>query len=258
MAVLGGAPARAAPAAKSAPPVCDRPGFHIVVDVGHTAEMPGAISARGTSEYDFNLRLARQIVQQLLVAGFARAELLVTDGQAIRSLVQRVSRANVASGDLLLSIHHDAVPEHFLEEWTFEGQPHFFSDRFKGHSLFVSQENAHRKASLDFARMLGLALKDRALQFTPHYTQAFMGARRRELLDDKAGVYRFDKLYVLRAANMPAALLEAGNIKNRDEELLLDSNGHRDLIVASVASAVEKFCLLRRPRKPPALAGANR
>jgi N-acetylmuramoyl-L-alanine amidase len=251
MLLLSGLAHGEAQTAKQTTSACDRSSFHIIVDVGHTAEMPGAISARGTTEYDFNLRLARQIVQQLIAAGFNRTELLVTEGHAIRSLVHRVSRANVASGDLFLSIHHDAVPEHFLEEWTHEGQPHFFSDRFKGHSLFISHENAYRKASLDFARMFGLALKERALQFTPHYAEAIMGSRRRELVDSKAGVYRFDKLYVLRAANMPAVLFEAGVIKNRDEELLLASSEHRDLLVAAAVDATENFCALRARKSLP-------
>ena len=48
-----------------------------------------------------------------------------------------------------------------------------------------------------------------------------MGNRRRELLDAQAGVYRYDQLIVLKDTRMPAVLLEAGSIVNRDEELLL-------------------------------------
>ncbi|HEY8274574.1 MAG TPA: N-acetylmuramoyl-L-alanine amidase, partial [Pseudolabrys sp.] len=32
---------------------CVRPGFRVVLDVGHTAKSPGAKSARGVDEYDF-------------------------------------------------------------------------------------------------------------------------------------------------------------------------------------------------------------
>ena len=48
-----------------------------------------------------------------------------------------------------------------------------------------------------------------------------MGHRRRELLDADAGVYRYDQLIVLRMTRMPAVLLEAGSIVNRQEELEL-------------------------------------
>ncbi|MGE3144474.1 MAG: N-acetylmuramoyl-L-alanine amidase [Pseudorhodoplanes sp.] len=238
-----------------AAPRCDRAAFKVVVDVGHTAEVPGAISARGISEYEFNLRLARELVQQLTAAGFAATTLLVTEGEVARGLVQRVSRANRAGANLFLSIHHDAVPEHFLEDWEFEGQPYRFSDRFKGHSLFVSYDNPQSRASLAFARLLGQQLKNRGLQYTPHYTEPFMGSRRRELLDKNAGVYRYDRLHVLRGTHMPAVLLEAGVIKNREEELLLAAPEHRALLVAAAVEAIESFCAQRAPvRTAPARA----
>ena len=99
------------PAKKLPRSACDSAAFRVVVDVGHTAESPGAISARGVYEYEFNLRLATLIKQKLLAAGFAKTVLLVTDGPARKSLFARVGRANRLSADLFLSIHHDSVPE---------------------------------------------------------------------------------------------------------------------------------------------------
>jgi N-acetylmuramoyl-L-alanine amidase len=253
--LLAPALSQAAQAGEKAKPAatCDRPAFRVVLDVGHTLETPGAMSARGATEYAFNLRLAGEIVKTLTEAGFTSTSILVTAGDKMRGLIQRVSQVNREPGDLLLSIHHDAVPEHFLEQWEYEGQPQFFSDRFKGHSIFVSLDNAQSKASLDFAKLLGTELKEQGLQYTPHYTEAFMGSRRRRLLDKNAGVYRFDQLYVLRASQTPAVLLEAGNIKNRDEEVLLGTPEHRALIARAAVAAVEKFCALRKPRKPAAM-----
>ena len=57
--------------AKPAGATCDRAAFRLVLDVGHTAQVPGAKSARGLHEYDFNLRLAKLIEQQLVDSGFA-------------------------------------------------------------------------------------------------------------------------------------------------------------------------------------------
>ena len=85
---------------------CVRRDFRVVLDVGHTAKSPGAKSARGADEFDFNLRLAKLIDQALLDAGFAKTVLMVTDGRANRSLYARVARANDLSANLLLSIHH--------------------------------------------------------------------------------------------------------------------------------------------------------
>lgn len=241
--------AAGASAKKSDRSKCNRALFRPIIDVGHTVEEPGAISARGVAEYEFNLRLAKEIEQKLIAAGFARTVLLVTAGQALVGLVKRVEHANSLSGNLLVSIHHDSVPEYLRESWEYEGTEYRFSDRFKGHSIFISYDNGDRAGSLLFARLLGNQLKTRGLQYTRHYTLAIMGNRRRELLDAKAGVYRYDQLIVLRAPLMPAVLLEAGLIANRDEELLLVSPERQSLISAAVTDAVETFCSLRSPRK---------
>jgi N-acetylmuramoyl-L-alanine amidase len=50
---------------------CARASFRVVVDVGHTVDVPGAMSARGIPEYAFNLQLAREIKQALVDAGFS-------------------------------------------------------------------------------------------------------------------------------------------------------------------------------------------
>jgi N-acetylmuramoyl-L-alanine amidase len=243
-----------AQAAKSPAPTCDRAAFRVIVDVGHTAEAPGAKSARGVYEYEFNLSLSKLIEQSLLDAGFAKTVLLVTEGKARPGLAHRVAEANGASADLFLSIHHDSVPDKFLEKWDYEGEQRGFSDRFKGHSIFVSKDNANLQASLAFASLLGKELKARDLHYTPHYTEKFMGNRRRTLVDARAGVYRYDQLIVLKNTRMPAVLLEAGSIINRDEELLMASPERQALISAAVTEAVDGFCATRRPQGPEQVA----
>ena len=136
------------------PPTCKRDAFKPVVDVGHTLEHPGAFSARGATEYDFNLNLAKAVEQKLTAAGFSRTVLLVTSGPTMKGLFERVRNANAMQADLFLSVHHDSVPEQFLEDWEFDGKPNRFSDRFSGHSIFVSFDNPQIKASLLFGNCL--------------------------------------------------------------------------------------------------------
>jgi N-acetylmuramoyl-L-alanine amidase len=245
-------------ARKSEGASCARANFRVVLDVGHTADAPGAMSARGVDEYVFNLRLAKQVEQTLVDAGFAKTVLLVTGGPGIRSQYERVARANNLSADLLLSVHHDSVPNSFIEKWEYDGKPAIFSDRFKGHSIFVSDGNTNPKASLLFGHLLGDQLKARGLQYTPHYTETFMGRYRRVLLDADAGVYRYDTLFVLKKTRMPAVLLEAGSIVNRDEELLMASAERQSLIGAAVADAVEGFCVAQSARPAPQVAQSAR
>jgi N-acetylmuramoyl-L-alanine amidase len=229
---------------------CERTAFRVAIDVGHTAQAPGATSARGVPEFAFNLKLAGRIKQQLLAAGFQRSVLLITEGRSMKALMERVRRANALGADLFLSIHHDSVPDRFLEKWEYEGQQRGFSDRFRGHSIFISYDNSDRAGSLLFARLLGSQLRKRELQYTPHYTERYMGHRQRLLVDAQEGVYRYDQLIVLQDTEMPAVLLEAGSIINREEELQMGSVERQALISAAVADAVESFCAARRPRTP--------
>jgi N-acetylmuramoyl-L-alanine amidase len=221
---------------------CDPAKFRIVLDVGHTAESEGAISARNVSEFVYNLRLARRIEEKLKAEGFAETRLLLTEGKARRSLVKRVDAANDLRADLLLSIHHDSVPNKFLEDWEFEGKKSRFSDRFSGYSVFVSRSNPDFKTSLSFAELIGKEMKAQGLDYAQQYSQPIMGRYQRELLNRETGVYRYDELIVLRKTRMAAVLLEAGSIINRDEELKMGSPERRNIISSGVAAAIKQFC----------------
>jgi N-acetylmuramoyl-L-alanine amidase len=222
--------------------MCDRSKFRIVLDVGHTAASEGATSARNVAEFVFNLRLARRIEEKLKSEGFPETRLLLTEGKARPSLVKRVAAANDLRANLFLSIHHDSVPNALLENWEFEGKKSHFSDRFSGYSVFVSRNNPNFKTSLAFAELVGKEMKAQGLQYAQQYTQAIMGRYRHPLLNKETGVYSYDELVVLRSTRMPAVLLEAGSIINRDEELKMGSPERRDIVGNAVVAAVKDFC----------------
>ena len=236
---------------------CHRSAFRVVIDVGHTIDSPGADSARGVPEYQFNLALAGVIKDQLVEAGFDNAVRLVTTTKHLAGLVERAARANAMHADLFSAIHHDSVPNNLIETWEYEGQKHQFSDRFSGYSIFVSPENGDYQGSLAFGHLLGMALQARGLHYTPHYTLPLMGRHRRLLVDAEAGVYRFDLLVVLRETRMPAVLLEAGSIVNRRDELVLETADRRTLIASAVSAAVDDFCAARTRPAPTAAVPAR-
>ena len=236
------AAASATASTASATSKCDRAKFRIILDVGHSAESYGAMSARNVPEFEFNLNLGRRIEERLKADGFAETTLMVTEGKARPSLMTRVARANRKGADLFLSIHHDSVPDIYVERWVFEGKKSAFNDLFGGYSVFVSKLNPHYRESLQFARLLGNQMASKDLQFARQYDQWFMGKFQRELLDIAAGVYRYDQLIVLRMTSMPAVLLESGSIINRDEELVMASDEHKNKVAAAVSSAASAYC----------------
>ena len=200
----------------------------IAVDVGHTLAAPGATSARGRSEFAFNLDLARALVQALEDRGLP-VRLINEDG-LIPSLQARPQAASGA--DFLISVHHDSVGEHELRSWVWEGRVLTYNDDFAGHSLFVSRDNPDTARSILCARVIGARLQ--RMGFVPTHKNG----RRRAYADTEHAVHYYDGLAVLRHARMPAVLFEAGVIKNRDEALLLRDEARIRLMADGIATGV--------------------
>ena len=82
----------------------------IAIDVGHSLARPGAISARGRPEFEFNRELAVVVERTLHAYGF-RTRLIAGQGD-VTGLTDRTAAA--AGADFFLSIHHEfgaaAVP----------------------------------------------------------------------------------------------------------------------------------------------------
>ena len=208
------------------------------------------MSARNVPEFEFNLNLARRIEERLKADGFAETYLMITEGKARPSLARRVAVANKRGADLFLSIHHDSVPDIYNESWEFEGKRRHFNDLFAGYSVFVSQQNPHYRESLRFAKLVGNEMASQDLVFARQYDQWFMGKYQRELLDHDAGVYRYDQLIVLKSTRMPAVLLESGSIINREEEVKMASEEHKDKVATAVLGAVAEYCDTRGAAPP--------
>jgi N-acetylmuramoyl-L-alanine amidase len=236
---------RAPGPAQSAVAACGAADFRVVLDVGHTPAVPGAISAHGIPEYVFNMRLAADMRDALVQAGFDKTVLLLTDTAPPLGLFERAASANKLKADLFIAVHHDSVPDYLLQTWEYAGHEEHFNDSFPGYAIFFSDQNADRAGSLAFGHLLGKALQAQGLAYTPHYTLPLMRHRRRQLVDAEAGVYRYDALAVLQRTRMPAVLLEAGSIVNRTEELDMATPERRSRISAATVTAVSAFCASR-------------
>ena len=211
----------------------------IAIDVGHHLKHPGAISARGVPEFEYNLQLAREVEAALKHAG--HRTLLIGDDGLSEDLSKRAPRAS--GMDLFISIHHDSVQPRFFSNWEYEGEARGYSDRFSGYSLFVSRLHPDTDASLKCASAIGAALRQSGFTPSRYHADPILGENR-PFADEANGVHYFDNLAVLKTARIPALLFEAGVIVNRDEELRMRNPAVLKLIVdAMVAGAGE--CLRR-------------
>jgi N-acetylmuramoyl-L-alanine amidase len=204
----------------------------IALDVGHSTTAPGAISARGIPEHFFNRMLARDIAAALEKT--SATPFLIGDRGEKEILMDRVFAAKDAQ--LLVSVHHDSVQEHFLESWLVEGVERRFSDRYAGFSLFVSRKNRALSASLRCASAMGAALRRAGFRPSLYHAELIRGESK-PFADRLNGVHYYDNLVVLRHARGPALLFEAGVIVNRDEELQLSSDERRKRMAEAVAGA---------------------
>ena len=202
----------------------------VAVDIGHTLAAPGASSARGRWEFEFNRDLAAQLVIALRERGLT-VRLINAEGD-IGSLRARPAQAAAEGAELLISVHHDSVSAHELQQWTWQGETQEYNDDYAGHSLFVSRENPALGMSLLCARVIGARLQ--RMDFVPTHKNA----RRRAYADATHAVHYYDGLAVLRHATMPALLFEAGVIRNRDEELLLRDPQRQARMADGIATAL--------------------
>lgn len=219
---------------------CEPSDFVVAIDIGHTLSAPGAISARGVTEFEFNRELSTEVVAALKKDGFFNSFLINDDGR-IASLIQRTRNAAEGNADLFLSIHHDSVQPHYLNVWVYNGQPNLYSDLFSGYSIFVSSKNPKFNQSHRAAVELGIAFRARGLKPTLHHAEPIPGEDR-PLLNPNLGIYRFDDLVVLKRTSIPAVLLEAGVIVNRNDEVMLAEPAHQQLIASSIVDAIRTFC----------------
>lgn len=219
---------------------CDRAAFRVALDVGHDRTHPGATSARGTTEFDYNLSLSDLALRRLRESGFTAAFRIGETGAPIL-LSSRPARAKDGNADAFISLHHDSAQKQYFSTWSYQGRALPFSDDFHGYSIFVSATSPTSAQNLALATDLGRALRSQDLTPSPHHATPIPGESR-VLLNAGLGIYEFGQLAVLRGATMPALLLEAGVIVNRDEEQAIKAGGYHDKIAAALVTAIAAFC----------------
>lgn len=213
----------------------------VAVDVGHSLSDTGAVSARGRSEFAFNLELA-QLLVRVMRENELNAMEVNFDG-AINKLSERPLRAK--GSQFFLSIHHDSISESFLNGWDWDGSEQSYTTVKQGFGLFISAKNPDLPASLRCASAMGLALREAGFVPTSWHGRKHLPA------DAVNGVWYYDNLVVLHRTTLPAVLFEAGVIKHREEELeLLDPARQRRMSEALTLGL--KNCLPPTGKPAPA------
>jgi N-acetylmuramoyl-L-alanine amidase len=203
----------------------------VAIDVGHSLYAPGATSARGAPEFRFNSDLA-SVLRETLMTNRIQVVSIADDGN-MRELKMRTATAAAEGANFFLSVHNDSVQPQYPQPWTWQGNAMRYSDQFSGFSLFVSRKNPYVESSLRCASTIGTSLRQAGFHSSGHHAE-HIGGENRDWADERNGVYYYDDLVVLKTATMPAVLLEAGIIVNRNEETFLQEPGTRKSIAEAV------------------------
>jgi N-acetylmuramoyl-L-alanine amidase len=209
----------------------------VAIDVGHFIEEPGATSARGRTEFEFNRELAVEIDSEARGAGL-KTMLIGYDG-FMSQLARRTAAA--AGADFFLAVHHDSVQPYLIKSWEYDEVERSFNDDHSGFSLFVSRKNPSVRKSLACASAIGEALRGAGFAPSLYHADPIPGENK-PFADKRNGVHYYDNLIVLKTARTPAVLLEAGVIVNRDEELRMLSAEVHGRIAQAVAQGLGR-CL---------------
>lgn len=211
----------------------------IVIDAGHGGRDPGALGVSGEiKEKELTLALADELRDQLVKRGRVRVAMTRDDDRYL-SLEERAAVGRRLNAAMFVSLHIDSAPNPLARGASVYSLSDVASDAEA--AALAARENDGTDLGRHGGSVDGM-LSDLAIR-TQMTASADLAAR---LVNKSAGRFelrpnphRFASFHVLRRADAPAVLFEAGYLSNADDELLLRSPEHRSAIALALAQAIE-------------------
>jgi N-acetylmuramoyl-L-alanine amidase len=220
----------------------------VVIDPGHGGRDPGAVSISGSvAEKDLTLALARELRRRLVESGRVRVA-LTRDDDHYRTLEQRADVARGLGASLFLSLHMDSAPTPLARGASVYSLSDVASDADA--ARFAQSQNAGSRLGGGDGSVRSM-LSDLAVRSQTRAPADLASRRVRKSsarLSLRPEPHRFATFHVLRRAQAPAVLFEAGYISNVSDETLLRSPEYRTALVAGLAETVEADVAARMRR----------
>lgn len=205
-----------------------RPVKKVIIDAGHGGRDEGAHGSH-SQEKVINLAITQKLGEKIKM-GFPDVAVVYTRRSDITlSLPERAQIANVQRGDLLISIHCNALSENSIY-----GTEIYVVGNFKDGQVsdVFQRENKISQESLDRLQNYGDAFQGYSLEFAAKINRELRNYAGRKSL----GVKR-EPFIVLRASNMPGVLIETGFLTNSEEESYLLSDSGQERIAEAIYRA---------------------
>ncbi|HYM36461.1 MAG TPA: N-acetylmuramoyl-L-alanine amidase, partial [Steroidobacteraceae bacterium] len=217
----------------------------VVLDPGHGGVDPGAIGLSGAYEKDVTLATARELARQLEMTKRYRVELTRTDDEFV-PLQERVARARAAEGDIFLSIHADALPDSGVRGASVFTLSEKASDR-EAAELAAHENKADLIAGIDLSRhepVVSEILFDLARRQTNNLSLRLARQLVTELGHEVKllnNSHRSAGFVVLKAPDIPSALVELGCLSNREEDRQLQQTPYQHKLATSLVRSINDY-----------------
>lgn len=220
----------------------------VVIDAGHGGRDPGATSVSGqVHEKDLTLVLAQALRDELVKRGRVRVAMTREDDRYL-TLDERAAVARRLNAATFVSIHIDSAANPLARGASVYSLSDVASDAEA--ARLAARENDESNAAASGNTVDGM-LADLAMR-SQMSASADLASR---LVNKAAGrvelrpnPHRFAAFHVLRRADAPAVLFEAGYLSNADDELLLRAPKEREKMVLALAQAIETDVAARSRR----------
>lgn len=211
----------------------------VVIDAGHGGRDPGATSVSGqVREKELTLVLAQAVRDELVKRGRVRVAMTREDDRYL-TLDDRAAVARRLNAAMFVSIHIDSAANPLARGASVYSLSDVASDAEAARLAARENDESDRPAG---AGAVDTMLADLAMR-----SQMSASADLASRLVNKASgrvelrpnPHRFAAFHVLRRADAPAVLFEAGYLSNADDELLLREPTERAKMVLALAQAIE-------------------
>ena len=220
----------------------------VLIDPGHGGRDPGATSVSGDiTERELTLAMARELRDVLATRGRVRVALTRDDDRYL-TLEQRAAIARRLGAALFVSLHMDSAPNPLARGVTVYSLSDVASS-VEAARLADAENRAGGALSSEpdgsvRALLADLALRDQMEQSAAFATRLVRRAAGPVTLRPRP--HQFAAFHVLRRAETPAVLVEAGYISNADDETMLSNAKGRAPLVKELSKAIYAEIAARR------------
>ncbi len=212
----------------------------VIIDPGHGGGDWG-INYRGVYEKNITLDVAKRIRDKLIKNDPRMSVYLTRTDDQFLNINDRVNYANSLKGDIFLSIHCDFIP----------------SENVSGYKIFylfsnnVLDRGKNELINWDSVQIPYIALSKKLAGFIDQYMRAALirednsmaGNDEDDILPlDSRGVASI-KSFLLKSINMPAVVIEIGNLNNKNDFSYLNNKNTIDRIAYHIKEGIINYLI---------------